>query len=248
MPASEKNQPDELLQGFEQLARKYAELNLLFWKEGAKMLTHWASNPGNTSASKDALRDSFHDWLTISHQHVDDLIDLGKHAAHRFNEAFENTATAKSSSEKTAQPEPPTATVQPSSKMPFAPNAEQPHQHVELKLSGLPGETIVSGFNLKSANGEQRNGNFEASLFHPENGGAAIPGFRPVFQPENFWIMPGIDMPIGIEAALSPELPPGIYRAHVVVHGFEQASFDVVLTVEKGKKLARKKPQPKKEK
>lgn len=244
MPTSEKNQPDELLQGFEQLARKYAELNLLFWKEGAKMLTHWAANPGNMGAGSDALRESFNDWLAVSHQHVDDLIDLGKHAAHRFNEAFENAAAA----EKTAKPEPPVATAQPSPKMPSAPSTEQPHQHVELKLSGQPGETIVSGFNLKSANGEQRNGNFEASLFHPENGGAAIPGFRPVFQPETFWIMPGIDMPVGIEAALPPELQPDIYRAHVVVHGFEQASFDVVLTVEKGKKPARKKPQPKKKK
>jgi len=244
MPTSEKNQPDELLQGFEQLARKYAELNLLFWKEGAKMLTHWATDPSNRDVGNSALRESFNDWLAISHQHIDDLMDLGKHASHRFNEAYHNAATIK----QTARSEPPDATVQPAQKMPSAPNTEQPHQHVELKLSGLPGETILSGFNLKSANGEQRNGNFEASLFHPENGGAAIPGFRPVFQPDVFWIMPGIDMPVGIEAALPSELQPGIYRAHVVVHGFEQSSFDVVLTVEKEKKPARKKPQPKKKK
>ena len=247
MPTSEKNQPDELLQGFEQLARKYAELNLLFWKEGAKMLTHWATHPSNREAGSEALRNSFNDWLTVSHQHVDDLIDLGKHAAHRFDAAYQNAATATPAAEKTAKSDPP-ATVQPSPKMPAAPNGEQPHHHVELKLSGQPGETVISSFNLKSANGEQRNGNFEASLFHPENGGAAIPGFRPVFQPDAFWIMPGIDMPVGIEAALPPELQPSTYRAHVVVHGFEQASFDVVVSVEKGKKPARKKPQPKKEK
>lgn len=237
MSSSEKKQPDELLRGFEQLARKYAELNLLFWKEGAKMLTHWATHPDNRNAGNEAFRNTLHDWLAVSRQHVDDLIDLGKHAAHRFNEAYQNAEKPT-----VAVSEPP-ATIVPASKK--ATTAPPPH-HVELKLSGQPGETVMSSFNLKSANGEQRNGNFEASLFHPENGGAAVSGFRPVFQPDTFWISPGIDMPIGIEAVLPPDLQPGIYRAHVVVHGFEQASFDVVLTVEKEKKPARKKAQPKK--
>jgi hypothetical protein len=236
MTTVEKKQSEELLQGFEQLMVKYVELNRTFLEESPKMFARLAANPANADVcyevGKEALRKSVNDWLELSHRHIDDLISLSKTSAERFYAVFENS-TAQAVKEKASGPPREQQPERPSENAPEYPTAETLVRRVGLNLKGRPGEIIISNFTLKSANDKQRKGRFESTPFQTVDGAESPPSFQPVFIPDDFVIMPGVDLPVKIETELPLEMPPGTYRAHVMVHGFEQASFYVVLSVEK---------------
>ncbi|MEO6036828.1 MAG: hypothetical protein ABIQ93_00355 [Saprospiraceae bacterium] len=214
---ADQKQPDELLSSLKRLVQQYTELNTVILRDSTKILARLIAHPGQAAnwqrINSDVLRPSTAAWLQLSQRHVENLLDLGKVMTHRFHSILDKEAPPATGTTVVDTP------------------LSEPGPRGRILLQGQAGATIRASFTLNSAQQSVQGGQFACTPFYHENTGAA-PGFQPVFQPSHFTIAPDSALPIEIAVEVPEHLEPALYRSTVVVLGFEQTTFDIILSIE----------------
>jgi hypothetical protein len=225
---AEQKEGDDLMNDLRHIMQQYAELNTMLLREGPKMMAGLMSGQDRSANLRrfndDVLRPLTSEWLKFSKRQVEGLLDLSKTAAQRFSQ-----------------------NVQTHENEPANRPSGQPAKRAEVRLAGQAGQHLQASFQLNSSNSAPQSGQFACTPFFNENNGET-PGFAPVFSPTLFTIQPGNAISVEISADLPADLPPGSYRATVVVLGFEQTSFDVALVVDNPPEAAAPPPKRKSKK
>ena len=213
--ATSDNQ-NEWLKDIERLFVKSAEANKQMLKDSAATMKRVLSGKAKIADGLNAedLGKTMSDWLRLNLRYTENMIDLGLSWSKSVAELFlpKEAATAEVvSSSRNASPPPPPA-------------------HHEIVMSGDAGETIATSLQLNSSLPGIQKGHFEATNFR-QDGTGKFASIALSFDPENFEIPPGESVSATLAVVVPKSIQPASYRSKVVVHGFENTAFDLVVQV-----------------
>ncbi len=157
------------------------------------------------------------DWYKINLRYTESLINLGLDWSKSMAELLQPKKTEAASSNET-----PTASK--------APNAASAQGRQEIVMAANPGETVATSLHLQNSHPVAQSGRLDATKFRQEGTG----WFSQIglsFEPQQFEIPAGQSVPVVLAMKVPDNTTPANYRCKVVVHGFDDAEFDLVLQV-----------------
>ncbi len=157
------------------------------------------------------------DWLNINLRYTESLIHLGLDWSKSVAELLQSKETATTPSNET-----PAATK--------APSPAPTQDNREIVMAAHPGETVATSLHLQNSRPEAQSGRFEATKFRQEGTGK-FSQISLSFEPAQFEIPALQSVPVVLAMKVPDSTPPANYRSRVVVHGFEDAKFDLALQV-----------------
>ena len=208
---------NDFLKGFQKIMEKSIEANTQILKATSETFTNLLSKSPEWAdlekLNKSVLNNTISDFMEINMNYAENLIDLGVQLSADVA-AFVESLNKKESTEPMVD-----------EKVKASPKKS------ELRLSGQKGETLVANFTLNSSADTDQKGTFKATRCTAEASGKST-NIRLKFAPQSFKIAPGGKADIEITANIPKTTASGSYRSNVVVEGFEDTQFDVVIYVE----------------
>ncbi len=217
-----ENAQNDLLRGFQKIMEKSIEANTQIMKATSETFTNLLTkSPELADLQKlntEVLNNTISNFMEINLKYAENLIDLGVQLSNDVASFVESLD--KKENVETVVAEKVKATAPPA-----------PPQKSELRLSGEQGESVVVTFELNSSSDKKQKGTFKASRCTSDETGK-LTNIRLKFSPESFNIAPGGKVDIEISANIPKSSQPGSYRSNVIVDGFDDTQFDVVVYVD----------------
>lgn len=212
------NNQNDFLKSVERILSKSADANRQMLEDSVKMAKQVLSGKTKLTdnLNADDLGKTMSDWLQLNLRYTETMIDLGVSWSKSVAELFQPKAAA------TPAPEAETAT---DSKEAAPPPPTERH---EIVMAGNAGETIATSLQLKSSLPGIQKCSFEATKFR-EEGTGKFAAILLSFDPAQFEISDGESVSATLTVAVPEKLQPSTYRSQVVVHGFENTTFDLVV-------------------
>ncbi|MCB0843515.1 MAG: hypothetical protein KDE26_09710 [Bacteroidetes bacterium] len=249
---SESKNKSNGLEGFQEVINKYVEANYQIVEQGtrafSKALNNKIETPDLQKLGNDIIGGAFSKMMEIHLKYAENLIDLGVKLSSDIASFYETieirqetekteiieeqdfeVVNEESSTEKTLQEEvlhqEESDSIQP---------AFSEKKRSEMVLVGVPGDTLVSTFQLNGVEEEVKKGKFKASRCQSEDTGK-MTNMWVKFNPNPFELYPGKTTEIEISASIPQSAQVGRYQSHVTVEGFDNSQFEVLIEVEETK-------------
>ncbi len=214
------NGQNDWVKDVERIFKKSVEANKQMVTDSAAAMKRLVSDQPK-GADGNNFSQRMNDLFQLNLKYTERLIDLGLEWSNSMANLLSQQGTTPraepaQTAERTVPPPPP------------PPPAER-HQ---ISMTGHPGETIANILQMQSSRPGTQYGRFEATSFvHADTGSPAHIGLA--FDPQQFEIPPGQVVPATISVMLPAALEPATYLCEVIVDGFEDTAFVLVVHAKK---------------
>jgi len=209
---SQSDPTNEWLKWWQSAVEKSMQSNTQFMREAWQMYSQ-AFSPTKTNRPSG-------DWNSLMQEYVQFNTKLGEQYVRAYQQWLGGLSPTGTQGQNT---EPSGA-------------ARHHHSPLELRLSGHPGEDVDTSFSLHNEGPEPRSGLFFRSAFFSLDTGEPT-DIECTLEPPAIRILSGESHMVKLHLTLPKGLPVGPYRAQLIVQGFDNAHFIIMLDVsKKGKK------------
>lgn len=203
---AESGNLEELFKGVNRAVKKSVEANNAYWQDMAITWKQLYTGPKGASVDGivETLSDSWKHWIQLQSKYVESLLEI------------QSTSPSTAPENKTEVFEEATVVKE---------------QRKEMSMRGVAGETAVMLLRLRNNDTGQyscqltTNGFFDFSTGQPS-------AFFLKFNPETFLLLPNDELEVQLYVSIPTETKPGQHRATIVIEGYKNSIFDLVLLVE----------------
>lgn len=203
---AESGNLEELLKGVNRAVKKSVEASTTYWQDMAITWKQLYTGPKGASVDGivETLGDSWKHWVQLQSKYVESLLEI-------------------QSTPPSTPPESKTEVFQEATVV--------EEQRKEMSMRGVAGETAVMLLRLRNNDPGQyscqltTNGFFDSSTGLPS-------AFFLKFNPETFLLLPSDELEVQFYVSIPAETKPGQHRATIVIKGYKNSIFDLVLWVE----------------